>query len=197
MIFSFLFFVFIYSMPDFSSSKTQNPRCRQRQRGFLKQRKERTRRRIRLMSRKELSFSLTYIVYQIFWLVQIFVGFFAAAGGRALPVILFYGQNFCKKISRAKHAQPNDASWKKHLLPHIKYNIKPVKLQELNCIYSIPYFPQNTTAKPQNLPATAPFRFVLTGSASGKYIGSRTTLLPTKKRRRFRGASGFRAKILV
>lgn len=148
-------------MPDFSSSKTQNPRCRQRQRGFLKQRKERTRRRIRLMSRKELSFSLTYIVYQIFWLVQIFVGFFAAAGGRALPVILFYGQNFCKKIS------------------------------------SIPYFPQNTTAKPQNLPATAPFRFVLTGSASGKYIGSRTTLLPTKKRRRFRGASGFRAKILV
>ena len=63
-------------MPDFSSSKTQNPRCRQRQRGFLKQRKERTRRRIRLMSRKELSFSLTYIVYQIFWLVQIFVGFF-------------------------------------------------------------------------------------------------------------------------
>lgn len=167
------------------------------QRGFLKQRKERTRRRIRLMSRKELSFSLTYIVYQIFWLVQIFVGFFAAAGGRALPVILFYGQNFCKKISRAKHAQPNDASWKKHLLPHIKYNIKPVKLQELNCIYSIPYFPQNTTAKPQNLPATAPFRFVLTGSASGKYIGSRTTLLPTKKRRRFRGASGFRAKILV
>lgn len=44
-------------------------------RGTHVERKE-FRRRIRLTYRKELSFSLTYIVYQIFWLVQIFIGFF-------------------------------------------------------------------------------------------------------------------------
>ena len=44
-------------------------------RGTHVERKE-FRRRIRLTYRKELSFSLTYIVYQIFLLVQIFVGFF-------------------------------------------------------------------------------------------------------------------------
>lgn len=71
-----------------------------------------------------------------------------AAGG-------FRGLNFCKKISRAKHAQPKDASWKRPLLPQIKYSTKYVKLQELNHTYSIPYFLTNTTAKPQNLPANA------------------------------------------
>ena len=69
-----------------------------------------------------------------------------AAGG-------FREMNFCKKISRAKHAQPKDASWKRPLLPQIKYSTKYVKLQELNHTYSIPYFLTNTTAKPQNLPA--------------------------------------------
>ena len=47
---------------------------------------------------------------------------------------------FAKKISRAKHAQPYNAPWKKPLLPRIKYNTKCVKLQELNYIYSISYF---------------------------------------------------------
>lgn len=78
--------------------------------------------------------------------------FFAAAGGRALPAV-FRELNFCKKISRAKHAQPKDGPWKKPLLPQIQFNTKYVKLQELSYIYSIPYFPQNTTAKPQHLPA--------------------------------------------
>ena len=127
--------------------------------------------------------------------------FFAAAGGRTSLVILLYGRNFCKKISRTKHAQPKDASWKRPLLSHIKYNIKPVKLQELNYIYSIPYFPQNTTAKPQHLPA------VHTLIACGhfcliQFCGRQMHRQPRcssagKKKRRECGASGFRAKISV
>ena len=37
--------------------------------------------------------------------------FFAAAGDCVLPAV-FRGLNFCKKISRAKHAQPKDVQWK-------------------------------------------------------------------------------------
>ena len=154
MIFSFLFYFYTYSMPDFAGSKTQKPRCRQRQRGSKTKKGTNTTANPSYVLRKFFFSHLLYIVYQIFRRAQIFVGFFfAAAGGRTSLVILLYGRNFCKKISRTKHAQPKDASWKRPLLSHIKYNIKPVKLQELNYIYSIPYFPQNTTAKPQHLPA--------------------------------------------
>lgn len=159
-------------MPDFSGSKTQKPRCRQRQRGSKTKKGTNTTANPSYVLRKFFFPHLLYILYHIFRRAQIFVGFFfAVAGGLVLPVV-FCGLNFCKKISRAKHAQPYNAPWKKPLLPRIKYNTKCVKLQELNYIYSIPYFTQNTTAKPQNLPATAPCRFVLTGSASGKYIVS-------------------------
>ena len=144
-------------MPDFAGSKTQNPRCRQRQRGFLKQRKERTRRRIRLMYRGRFFFPLLlYTVYQIFRRAQIFVGFFCscgrpgAAGGFSRVEFL---QEFLQKNKPYNVAQPEDATWKKPLLPQIKCNTKYVKLQELNYIYSIPYFLPNATAKPQNLPA--------------------------------------------
>lgn len=51
---------------------------------------------------------LLYIVYQIFRLAQIFVGFFFAAVEDCVLPAVFRGLNFCKKISRAKHAQPKD-----------------------------------------------------------------------------------------
>lgn len=65
---------------------------------------------------------------------------------------------------------------KKPLLPQIKYSAEYIKLQDVNYIYSIPYFPQNTTAKSQNLLAcrhlpvarSQPFH---PGSTAGKYIG--------------------------
>ena len=121
--FPFFFCICTYNMPDFADSKTQNPRCWQRQWGFRTKKGTNATANPSYVLRKFFFPPLLYIVYQIFRKVQIFVGFFAVAGGRALPVILFYGQNFCKKISRAKHAQPKDASWKKPLLLHIKYNI--------------------------------------------------------------------------
>ena len=85
--------------------------------------------------------------------------FFAAAGGLALSAAF---PEFLQKNKPCKDAQPDDAPWEKPLLPQIKYNTKYVKLQELNYIYSIPYFLPNATAKPQNLPATALGRFSLT-----------------------------------
>ena len=153
MIFPFFFYFYTYSMPDFSGSKTQKPRCRQRQRGSKTKKGTNTTANPSYVLKKISLPHLLYIVYQIFRRAQIFVGFFfAVAGGLVLPVV-FCGLNFCKKISRAKHAQPYNAPWKKPLLPRIKYNTKCVKLQELNYIYSISYFSPNATAKPQNLPA--------------------------------------------
>lgn len=81
----------------------------------------------------------------------------------------------------------------KPLLPQIKYSTKYVKLQDVNYIYSIPYFLPNATEKPQNLPAAHPLitagRFCLT-SAAGKYIGSHNCSSAGKKEapisRRFR-----------
>lgn len=61
-------------MPDSAGIK----KAAAQSRGTHVERKE-FRRRIRLTYRKELSFSLTYIVYQIFLLVQIFIEFFFAA----------------------------------------------------------------------------------------------------------------------
>lgn len=92
---------------------------------------------------------LLYIVYQVFRRAQIFVGFFrsrrrpGAAGG-------FSRAEFLQKNKPCKDAQPDGAMMKKPLLPQIQFNTKCVKLQELNYIYSISYFPPNTTAKPQN-----------------------------------------------
>ena len=59
-------------------------------------------------------------------------------------------RNFCKKNKPCKDAQPEDAPWKKLLLSQIKCSTKYVKLQVSIHIYSIPYFPANATAKPQN-----------------------------------------------
>lgn len=78
--------------------------------------------------------------------------FFAAAGGCVLPAV-FRGLNFCKKNKPCKACTAKGRSVEKPLLPQIKYSTKYVKLQDVNYIYSIPYFPQNTTAKSQNLPA--------------------------------------------
>ena len=70
-------------MPDFAGSKTQNPRCRQRQRGSK--------------TRKIFLPQLLYIVYQIFRRAQIFVGFFCncgrpgAAGGTSPIVPVRFG----------------------------------------------------------------------------------------------------------
>lgn len=78
--------------------------------------------------------------------------FFAAAGDCVLPAV-FRGLNFCKKNKPCKACTAKGRSVEKPLLPQIKYSTKYVKLQDVNYIYSIPYFPQNTTAKSQNLPA--------------------------------------------
>ena len=117
-----------------------------------------------------------YIVYQIFRLAQIFVGFFrsrersGAAGNSVLRA------QFLQKNKPCKACTAKGRSVEKPLLPQIKYSTKYVKLQDVNYIYSIPYFPQNTTAKSQNLPAcrhlpvarSQPFH---PGSTAGKYIG--------------------------
>lgn len=104
-------------------------------RGTHVERKE-FRRRIRLTYRKELSFSLTYIVYQIFLLVQIFIGFFLPAmdGGGILHCWL----NFCRQFLQKKEAvytlhSQRDAPRKKSLLSQIQYNTKCVKLQVASC----------------------------------------------------------------
>lgn len=117
-------------MPDSAGSK----KAAAFSRGTHVERKE-FRRRIRLTSRKELSFSLAYIVYQIFWLVQIFIGFFLPAmdGGG----ILYCWLNFCRQFLQKKEAvhslhSQGDAPRKKSLLPQIQFNIKPVKLQAAN-----------------------------------------------------------------
>ena len=94
--------------------------------------------------------------------------FFAATGGLTLPAAF---PEFLQKNKPCKDAPPDDATWKKPLLPQIKCSTKYVKLQVSIYIYSISYFPSNATAKPQNLPATAHSRFCLTGSAAGKYRG--------------------------
>lgn len=129
-------------------------------RGTHVERKE-FRRRIRLTYRKELSFSLTYIVYQIFWLVQIFIGFFLPAmdgGGMTRDFVLlaeFLPAIFAKKRSGAYFAQPGDAL-RKSLFFHkysLTQNMSNYKWKIVSDTFSISYFLQNTTAKPQKLPA--------------------------------------------
>ena len=129
-------------------------------RGTHVERKE-FRRRIRLTYRKELSFSLTYIVYQIFWLVQIFIGFFCRRWtAEGWPGILYCWLNFCrqflqKKRSCAYFAQPGDAL-RKSLFFHkysLTQNMSNYKWKVVSDTFSISYFLQNTTAKPQKLPA--------------------------------------------
>ena len=140
-------------MPDFAGSKTQKPRCRQRQRGFKTKKGMNTTANPSYVLRKFFFPPLLYIVYQIFRQTQIFVGFFfAAAGGRALPAV-FRGLNFLQKNKPCKACTAIGRPVEKPLLPRIKYSTKYVKLQELNYIYSISYFSPNATAKPQNLPA--------------------------------------------
>ena len=105
--------------------------------------------------------------------------FFAAAGDCVLPAV-FRGLNFCKKNKPCKACTAKGRSVEKPLLPQIKYSTKYVKLQDVNYIYSIPYFPQNTKLLlPTNTAAAI------------------TTLLPARKKRRIRGDSGFRAKTSV
>ena len=63
-------------MPDFAGSKIQNPRCRQRQRGFKTKKGTNTTANPSYVSKKIFLPHLLYIVYQIFRRPQIFVGFF-------------------------------------------------------------------------------------------------------------------------
>ena len=123
-------------------------------RGTHVERKE-FRRRIRLTYRKELSFSLTYIVYQIFLLVQIFIEFFLPAmdGGGILHCWL----NFCRQLKKAVHVLHSQRMPRGKSLFFHKYslaqNLPNCKWQVVSYAFSIPYFLQNTTAKPQKLPA--------------------------------------------
>ena len=101
--FPFFFCFYTYSMPNSAGSK----KAAALSRGTHVERKE-FRRRIRLTYRKELSFSLTYIVYQIFWLVQIFIGFFCRRRNSVvLPAILPCRLNFCRQQkNRPQQMQP-------------------------------------------------------------------------------------------
>ena len=64
-------------MPDFAGSKTQNPRCRQRPRGFkTKKGTNNSTANPSYALRKFFFPQLLYIVYQIFRRAQIFVGLF-------------------------------------------------------------------------------------------------------------------------
>ena len=67
-------------MPDFAGSKTQNPRCRQGQRGFKTKKGTNATANPSYVSKKISLPQLLYIVYQIFRRVQIFVGFFRSRG---------------------------------------------------------------------------------------------------------------------
>lgn len=142
----------MYSMPDFACSKIQNPRGRQRQRGSKTKKGTNATANPSYVLRKFFFPHLLYIVYQIFRRAQIFVGFFCSrrrlctAGG-------FSRAEFLQKNKPCKACTAKGRSVEKPLLPQIKYSTKYVKLQDVNYIYSIPYFPQNTTAKSQNLPA--------------------------------------------
>ena len=64
-------------MPDLPVSKTQKPRCRQRQRGSKTKKGTNTTANPSYVLRKFFFPHLLYIVYQIFRLAQIFVGFFS------------------------------------------------------------------------------------------------------------------------
>ena len=63
-------------MPDFTGSKIQNPRCRQRQRGFKTKKGTNATANPSYVSEKISLSHLLYIVYQSFKRPQIFVGFF-------------------------------------------------------------------------------------------------------------------------
>ena len=67
-------------MPDFTGSKIQNPRCRQRQRGSKTKKGTNATANPSYVSKKISLPQLLYIVYQIFRRVQIFVGFFRSCG---------------------------------------------------------------------------------------------------------------------
>lgn len=139
-------------MPDFTGSKIQNPRCRQRQRGFKTKKGTNTTANPSYVLRKFFFPHLLYILYQIFRKAQIFVGFFRSRG-RLCTAGGFSRAEFLQKNKPCKACTAKGRSVEKPLLPQIKYSTKYVKLQDVNYIYSIPYFPQNTTAKSQNLPA--------------------------------------------
>ncbi len=84
-------------MPDFAGSKTQNPRCRQRQRGSKTKKGTNATANPSYVLRKIFLPQLLYIVYQIFRRAQIFVGFFCncgrpgAAGGTSPIVPVRFG----------------------------------------------------------------------------------------------------------
>lgn len=139
-------------MPDFAGSKIQKPRCRQRQRGSKTKKGTNTTANPSYVLRKFFFPPLLYIVYQIFHWAQIFVGFFRSRG-RLCTAGGFSRAEFLQKNKPCKACTAKGRSVEKPLLPQIKYSTKYAKLQDVNYIYSIPYFPQNTTAKSQNLPA--------------------------------------------
>lgn len=142
----------MYSMPDFACSKIQNPRGRQRQRGSKTKKGTNATANPSYVLKKMFLPHLLYIVYQIFRWAQIFVGFFRSRG-RLCTAGGFSRAEFLQKNKPCKACTAKGRSVEKPLLPQIKYSTKYVKLQDVNYIYSIPYFPQNTTAKSQNLPA--------------------------------------------
>ena len=138
-------------MSDFAGNK----KAAAQSRGTHVERKE-FRRRIRLMSRKELSFSLTYIVYQIFRLAQIFLGFFLPAmdGGGILYCWLNFCRQFCKKKKLCDVCTARGTPRGKGLFFHkysLTQNMSNCKRQMVSYAFSISYFLQNTTAKPQKL----------------------------------------------
>ena len=173
-------------MPDFAGSKTQKPRCRQRQRGSKTKKGTNTTANPSYVLKKMFLPHLLYIVYQIFRWAQIFVGFFRSRGRPGTAGNSVLRAKFLQKNKPCKACTAKGRFAEKPLLPQIKYSTKRVKLQELNYIYSIPYFSQNTTAKPQNLPACKPLPVTRSqpfhpGSTAGKYIGKHNCSSAGKK----------------
>lgn len=147
-------------MPDFTGSKIQNPRCRQRQRGFKTKKGTNTTANPSYVLKKMFLPHLLYIVYQIFRWAQIFVGFFrsrersGAAGG--------FSGSFAKKISRAKHAQLEDTSLKKvpsftNKIYHKICQIARIKLHIQYTIFSTKY--NSKDAKPAGNASSAALLF--------------------------------------
>lgn len=100
--FPFFFCICTYNMPDFADSKTQNPRCWQRQWGFRTKKGTNATANPSYVLRKFFFPPLLYIVYQIFRWAQIFVGFFrsrersGAAGNSVLRAKFLQKNKPCK-----------------------------------------------------------------------------------------------------
>ena len=125
-------------MPDFAGSKTQNPRCRQGQRGSKTKKGTNATANPSYVSKKISLPQLLYIVCQIFRRVQIFVGFFrsrgrpGATGGTSHIVPVRFGlTGSAAGKYRGKHNCYSAGQKEAPLLRHLRLQSKNFGLQGL------------------------------------------------------------------